>query len=71
MSKQTMDEVWAPIEGHHFASEMTNDMEQSDTCEFKTRLQFGIHWIEDAVSKTNGGNTLYPERVEEYCYWDA
>lgn len=33
------------------------------------RLQFGIRWIEDAVSSVNGGNRLYPARVNDYCSW--
>ena len=35
------------------------------------RLSFGIRWIEDMISETNGGNRYYPERVREYCTWEA
>ena len=35
------------------------------------RLQYGLRWIEDAVSIVNGGNTLYPPRVLDYCEWNA
>lgn len=35
------------------------------------RLQMGIRWLEDAVSRVNGGNRLYPERVMQYLTWDA
>lgn len=33
------------------------------------RLSMGIRWIEDALAAVNGGNRLYPERVEEYKTW--
>lgn len=33
------------------------------------RLAYGMRWIEDAISKENGGNTLYPQRVEAYAGW--
>ena len=35
------------------------------------RLQYGIRWIEDALSSVNRTAYLYPERVKEYCCWDA
>ena len=33
------------------------------------RLGMGIRWVEDAVSSINGGNRLYPARVNYYCSW--
>lgn len=33
------------------------------------RMQYGIRWIEDAIGEWNGGNRLYPKRVEEYKTW--
>jgi len=33
------------------------------------RLAYGMRWIEDAISAANGGNTLYPTRVEKYATW--
>ena len=37
------------------------------------RLQYGIRWIEDAMSNINGYhlNPLYPEYVEGYKSWNA
>ena len=37
------------------------------------RLQYGIRWIEDAMSNVNGYhlNPLYPEYVEGYKSWNA
>ena len=37
------------------------------------RLQYGIRWIEDALSKVNGYhlNPIYPEYVEGYKSWNA
>lgn len=35
------------------------------------RLPYGMIWIEDAISKVNGGNRLYPERVKGYCSWET
>ena len=37
------------------------------------RLQYGIRWIEDAMSNANGYhlNPLYPEYVEGYKSWNA
>ena len=34
------------------------------------RLQAGIRWLDDAISETNGGNRLYPERVNDYRSWE-
>lgn len=34
------------------------------------RLSMGIRWIEDAISQANGGNQIYPERIEEYRTWN-
>lgn len=33
------------------------------------RLTMGIRWIEDGVSKTNGGGALWPERIKHYVTW--
>ena len=35
------------------------------------RLQYGIRWIEDAMSEVNGyyNNKIYPERFEHYKSW--
>jgi hypothetical protein len=30
------------------------------------RLEYGIRWLEDAIARINGGNTLYPPRVKKY-----
>lgn len=35
------------------------------------KLKIGARWIEDAVAKANGGNTLYPQRVFAYRCWNA
>ena len=35
------------------------------------RLQVGIRWIEDVLSPHNYKSKIYPERVTEYCTWDA
>lgn len=37
------------------------------------RLQYGIRWIEDAMSNANGYhlNPIYPEYVEGYKSWNA
>lgn len=35
------------------------------------RIELGIRWIEDCISKVNGGNRLYPQRVHGYTSWDA
>ena len=37
------------------------------------RLQYGIRWIEDALSNVNGYhlNPIYPEYVEGYKSWNA
>jgi len=35
------------------------------------KFGYGMRYIEDAISETNGGNTLYPERVRDYCTWDT
>jgi hypothetical protein len=37
------------------------------------RLMMGIRWIEDAMSRVNGyhENPIYPERVADYCGWNA
>jgi hypothetical protein len=32
------------------------------------RLSFGIRWIEDAISETNGGNRYYPEPLLSGCF---
>jgi hypothetical protein len=34
------------------------------------RLQHGMRWLDDAISLANGGNQLYPARVECYRSWD-
>ncbi len=61
-----------PVEDTGGRNDLFFAVHQDDVMSFATaRLQYGIRWIEDAVSKTNGGNTLYPERVEQYCSWDA
>ena len=37
------------------------------------RLQYGIRWIEDAMSNVNGYylNPIYPEYIEGYKSWNA
>lgn len=35
------------------------------------RLPYGIHWIEDMLSKVNYTQELYPKRVFKYRSWDA
>lgn len=43
---------------------------RDDVMKFATpRLSLGIRWFEDAISSINGGNTLYPKRVEAYDSW--
>ena len=47
---------------------------QDDIGKFAVRrLQYGIRWIEDAMSNVNGYhlNPLYPEYVEGYKSWNA
>ena len=47
---------------------------QDDIAKFAVRrLQYGIRWIEDVLSKANGYhlNPLYPEYVKEYKSWNA
>ena len=47
---------------------------QDDIAKFAVRrLQYGIRWIEDVLSKVNGYhlNPLYPEYVKEYKSWNA
>lgn len=47
---------------------------QDDIAKFAVRrLQFGIRWIEDVLSKANGYhlNPIYPEYVEGYKSWNA
>ena len=34
------------------------------------RIQYGIRWLDDAISETNGGNRFYPERVNDYRSWE-
>lgn len=34
------------------------------------RLQAGIRWIEDVLSKDNYMSRIYPERVFDYCTWN-
>ena len=34
------------------------------------RLQFGIRWIEDALSLINNKAHIYPERFKDYMSWD-
>ena len=47
---------------------------QDDISKFAVkRLHYGIRWIEDVLSNTNGYhlNPLYPEYVEGYKTWNA
>ena len=32
------------------------------------RLQFGVSWIEDAISNM-GSSIIYPEHVKDHCKW--
>ena len=53
------------------------DGDQTKGSFISKRLQYGIRWVEDVLSATNGGinklgqPTLYPEHVKEYISWDA
>ena len=47
---------------------------QDDIAKFAVRrLQYGIRWIEDAMSNANGYhlNPIYPEYIEGYKSWNA
>jgi len=35
-----------------------------------SRLEYGIRWLDDAISETNGGNRFYPERINDYRSWE-
>lgn len=64
------DENGHVVEGTGGRSDVFFAVHRLDVAAFAIpRLDFGIRWIEDAVSEVNGGNRLYPDRVNDYCSW--
>ncbi len=60
-----------PVPGTGGRHDLFFCVHEADIREFALkRLIYNIRWVEDMISKVNGGNRLYPEYVEDYVSWD-
>jgi hypothetical protein len=62
----------APVEGTGGRSDLFFAIHTEDIANLAiSRFEFGMRWVEDVIAEINGGCALWPERVKEYCSWDA
>jgi len=62
----------APVEGTGGRSDLFFAIHKDDVGKFAIpRFDYGMRWVEDMVASINGGCVLWPERIKEYCSWNA
>lgn len=67
-----LDENEKPIPNTGGRNDLFFAVHKDDIMHFSIpRLQIGIRWIEDVLAKGNYRSPIYPERVFEYCSWEA
>jgi hypothetical protein len=72
VTRPDLDSRGQPIPGTGGRSDVFFAVHDEDIGRFAIRrIPYGMRWIEDAISRANGGNTLYPARVEQYATWTA
>lgn len=60
------------VEGTGNRNDIFFAVHEDDVMKFTTsRLNYGIRWIEDVLSKCNYHSPIYPNRVHDYCTWNT
>lgn len=74
LTKPDVDENGNVVPGTGDRNDLFFAVHEDDISKFAVaRLQFGMRWIEDAMSNINGyfQNPIYPDRVAGYKTWEA